>query len=78
MSLSITLFSSDSLPALGINTDGVRHCIFTTRPGTLRNDFFFKLLDMSMALAPKSPDTDVFEDRDLPIAAPSGPQPASI
>jgi catalase-peroxidase len=32
---------------LGSNTDGSEHGVFTTRPGTLSNDFFVNLLDMS-------------------------------
>lgn len=32
---------------LGANTDGVKHGVFTTKPGTLSNDFFVNLLDMS-------------------------------
>lgn len=32
---------------LDANTSGARHGVFTTRPGTLTNDFFVNLLDMS-------------------------------
>ena len=35
------------LRALGANTGGVAHGVFTARPGTLTNDFFVNLLDMS-------------------------------
>jgi catalase-peroxidase len=35
------------LRVLDANTDGVRHGVFTDRPGTLTNDFFVNLLDMS-------------------------------
>lgn len=33
--------------ALDANTDGVSHGVFTDQPGTLSNDFFVNLLDMS-------------------------------
>jgi catalase-peroxidase len=33
--------------ALNANTAGVAHGVFTARPGTLSNDFFVNLLDMS-------------------------------
>ncbi|MDH4260048.1 MAG: catalase/peroxidase HPI [Gammaproteobacteria bacterium] len=33
--------------ALGANTDGSRNGVFTAHPGTLTNDFFVNLLDMS-------------------------------
>lgn len=32
---------------LGANTDGSKHGVFTAKPGTLSNDFFVNLLDMS-------------------------------
>ncbi len=35
------------LRVLGANTDNTRHGVFTERPGTLSNDFFVNLLDMS-------------------------------
>ncbi|MFO0934448.1 MAG: peroxidase family protein, partial [Planctomycetota bacterium] len=35
------------LRALGANAGGVTHGVFTARPGTLTNDFFVNLLDMS-------------------------------
>jgi catalase-peroxidase len=35
------------LRTLGANTGGSKHGVFTTRPGTLSNDFFVNLLDMS-------------------------------
>ncbi|MEG0183765.1 MAG: catalase/peroxidase HPI [Stenotrophomonas sp.] len=34
------------LRVLGTNADGGKHGVFTTRPGTLSNDFFVNLLDM--------------------------------
>lgn len=33
--------------ALNTNADGSKHGVFTNRPGTLSNDFFVNLLDMS-------------------------------
>ncbi len=35
------------LRVLGANADASKHGVFTTRPGTLTNDFFVNLLDMS-------------------------------
>ncbi|WP_337879580.1 catalase/peroxidase HPI [Rheinheimera sp.] len=35
------------LRALDANTAGVKHGVFTSKPGTLSNDFFVNLLDMS-------------------------------
>ena len=35
------------LRALNANTDGVKHGVFTDKPGTLSNDFFLNLLDNS-------------------------------
>jgi catalase-peroxidase len=35
------------LRVLGANAGGARHGVFTERPGTLTNDFFVNLLDMS-------------------------------
>src|SRR5690606_20089533 len=31
----------------GANADGSKHGVFTSKPGTLSNDFFVNLLDMS-------------------------------
>ncbi|WP_237068357.1 catalase/peroxidase HPI [Microbulbifer guangxiensis] len=41
--------------ALGANHDDAKHGVFTDRPGTLTNDFFVNLLDMSTKWA-KSPE----------------------
>ncbi len=49
---------------LGTNADGSDHGVFTDRPGTLSNDFFVNLLDMSTAWSAVSDDEDVFEGRD--------------
>ncbi|MBX9747466.1 MAG: catalase/peroxidase HPI, partial [Hyphomonadaceae bacterium] len=50
--------------ALGANTGGANHGVFTTRAGALSNDFFVNLLDMSTKWAPKSGEPYVFEGRD--------------
>ncbi len=49
---------------LGANADGSANGVFTDRPGTLSNDFFVNLLDMSTAWSAVSDDEDVFEGRD--------------
>ena len=49
--------------ALGANTGGAAHGVFTARPGTLTNDFFVNLLDMSTTWAPKDGEAYVFEGR---------------
>jgi len=40
------------LRVLGTNYDGEKHGVFTDRPGTLTNDFFVNLLDMSTKWEP--------------------------
>jgi len=50
--------------ALGANAGGAEHGVFTERPGTLTNDFFVNLLDMSTEWT-KSEDRDgLYEGRD--------------
>jgi len=49
---------------LGANTGGTRHGVFTDRPGTLTNDFFVNLLDMSTEWKATSEAGDLFEGRD--------------
>ncbi len=52
------------LRTLDANTGGVRHGVFTDRPGTLSNDFFVNLLSMSTAWR-KAPETDgIYEGLD--------------
>jgi len=51
------------LRALGA-THGDDRGVFTDRPGTLTNDFFVNLLDMSYEWEPVSDDEQVFEIRD--------------
>ena len=49
---------------LGTNFAGVRHGVFTKRPGALTNDFFVNLLDMSTTWKTTAEDDGVFEGRD--------------
>ena len=49
---------------LGTNYDGSDHGVFTNSPGTLTNDFFVNLLDMSTSWKATSDAKDVFEGRD--------------
>ena len=49
--------------ALNANTGRAAHGVFTDAPGTLSNDFFVNLLDMSTAWA-KSGDDGIYEGRD--------------
>ena len=50
------------LRALDANTAQARHGVFTTRPGTLTNDFFVNLLDMGTQWTPAADGT--YEGRD--------------
>ena len=52
------------LRVLNTNFSQTRHGVFTRRPGTLTNDFFVNLLDMSTTWKATSEDKDVFEGRD--------------
>jgi catalase-peroxidase len=54
---------------LGANTGGAKHGVFTSKPGTLTNDFFVNLLDMSTVWKPVSEAKDVFEGRDRKTGA---------
>ena len=49
--------------ALDANTGGAKHGVFTDQPGTLTNDFFVNLLDMSTVWA-KADEEGVYEGRD--------------
>ena len=51
------------LRSLDANTNGVKHGVFTDRPGTLSNDFFVNLLDMSTEWS-KSSSAGLYEGRD--------------
>lgn len=46
------------------NFDKSKHGVFTDRPGSLNNDFFVNLLDMSTTWKAVSEDQEVFEGRD--------------
>jgi catalase-peroxidase len=58
------------LRALNANTGGVKHGVFTERPGVLTNDFFVNLLDMRTEWKPASPDSALFEGRDRKTGRP--------
>jgi catalase-peroxidase len=49
---------------LDANAGATRHGVFTDRPGTLTNDFFVNLLDMSTEWKATSEAEDLFEGRD--------------
>jgi catalase-peroxidase len=50
--------------ALDANVDSVGHGVFTDRPGTLSNDFFRNLIDMSTVWAPSPSDEGLYIGRD--------------
>jgi catalase-peroxidase len=52
------------LRVLGANSGGSKHGMFTKRPGTLSNDFFANLLDMSTEWKPAEGSEGVYEGRD--------------
>ncbi|MFJ2983397.1 MULTISPECIES: catalase/peroxidase HPI [unclassified Pseudomonas] len=52
------------LRVLGANHGGSKDGVFTDKPGTLSNDFFRNLLDMSVEWKPTSGDNETFEGRD--------------
>ncbi|MDU4252220.1 catalase/peroxidase HPI [Pseudomonas sp.] len=58
------------LRVLGANTGGSQHGVFTSRPGTLSNDFFVNLLDMGTVWKPTSADNTEFEGRDRKTGEP--------
>ena len=55
--------------ALGANTGGSSQGVFTDKPGTLSNDFFVNLLDMSTEWVATSPTEEEFEGRDRATGA---------
>ena len=57
------------LRVLGANVGESQHGVFTDQPGTLTNDFFVNLLDMSTQWQPASAAADLFEGRDDFVAA---------
>ena len=50
--------------ALGANTDGSSNGVFTARPGTLSNDFFVNLLDMSTSWEKSSRGEGLYAGKD--------------
>ncbi len=50
--------------ALNANSGQSKHGVFTKRPGTLTNDFFVNLLDMSTEWRPSASAQKVYEGRD--------------
>jgi catalase-peroxidase len=52
------------LRVLGANTGGAQHGVFTDRPGTLSNDFFVNLLDMSTEWSTSASEENVYEGHD--------------
>ena len=52
------------LRVLGANAEQSMHGVFTERPGTLTNDFFVNLLDMSTQWQPSTGSEGVYEGRD--------------
>ena len=64
------------LRVLGANAGGSKHGVFTKKPGTLTNDFFVNLLDMSTEWQPTGDDGCTRAATARP-RRPSGPPPAS-
>ncbi len=57
------------LRVLGANVGKSRHGVFTSRPGTLTNDFFTNLLDMNTVWEPTSEACETYEGRDRETGA---------
>jgi catalase-peroxidase len=57
------------LRVLNTNFGGSQHGVFSKRPGTLTNDFFVNLLDMSTEWKATTEDDNVFEGRDRATGA---------
>jgi catalase-peroxidase len=57
------------LRVLGANAGQSQHGVFTARPGTLTNDFFVNLLDMSTVWQAAGEDGEVFVGRDRATGA---------
>jgi catalase-peroxidase len=55
--------------ALNANSGQSKHGVFTKRPGTLTNDFFVNLFDMSTEWKPSGSTQDVYEGRDRATGA---------
>lgn len=52
------------LRVLGANFDGSKHGVFTTTPGSLTNDFFVNILDMSTSWKATSQEREIYEGSD--------------
>lgn len=52
------------LRSLGANYNGSQYGVFTDKPGTLNNDFFVNLLDMSTKWEKSSGDDSIYEGKD--------------
>jgi len=57
------------LRVLGANAGQSKHGVFTKQPGTLTNDYFVNLLDMSTEWKPSSTQEGVYEGHDLKTGA---------
>jgi catalase-peroxidase len=57
------------LRALGANTGGSAHGVFTDRPETLTNDFFVNVLDMGTEWTPAEMEEHAYEGRDRATGA---------
>jgi len=55
--------------ALNANSGQSKHGVFTQRPGTLTNDFFVNLLDISTEWKPSASAANVYEGRDRATGA---------
>ena len=58
------------LRVLGANAGDSKHGVFTTKPGTLTNDFFVNLLTMDTVWQPLAGNEGVYEGRDRKTNAP--------
>jgi len=58
------------LRVLGVTAGKTKHGVFTLKPGTLSNDFFVNLLDMSTEWQPVAGSANLFEGRDRKTKAP--------
>jgi hypothetical protein len=63
------------LRVLGAHHGGTELGVFTDRPGTLTNDFFKNLLDMSTVWKVSESTENVYEGRHRKTGKPSGPPP---
>jgi len=59
-----TTVLAGGMRVLDANTGGARHGVFTDRPGTLSNDFFVNLLDMSHEWSKAESEAGIYEGRD--------------